>query len=92
MSILIDIPERKQFEYVGERRPFKPWIKYVIAFVVIICLAALVFLFFKGRADGKAAEREQVVEKLPVVADLPMKPKPSSEANAKEAVKPTKTR
>jgi len=48
--------------------------KYSIVFAVLFCLAALLMVFFmdsKRETKEPVAEKEKVVEKLPVVADLP---------------------
>jgi len=81
MSILVDVPERKHFEDFGERGAFNRWMKYAIIFAVLFCVAALlmVFLMDSKRAPAeKDAQKEKVIEKLPVVADLPGKSKTSS--------------
>jgi preprotein translocase subunit SecG len=81
MSILVDVPERKHFQDFGERGAFNRWMRYAIVFAVLFCAAALlmVFLMDSKRAPAeKGAQKEKVVEKLPVVADLPGKSKTSS--------------
>lgn len=91
MSILTDVPQRQRFEDFGERGAFNAWMKYSIAFAVLFCLAAILLVFFmdtKRAPDAKAVEKEKVPEKLPVVADLPMKQKTGSETAAKETTKP----
>ncbi len=81
MSILMDVPERKHFEDFGERGAFNRWMKYSIVFAVLFCVGALVIVFLmdsKNAATKPPVEKEAVVEKLPVVADLPGKSKTTS--------------
>jgi preprotein translocase subunit SecG len=74
MSILTDIPERQRFEDCSERGAFSTWMKYSIIFAVLFCLGAMLLVFMtdsKKPSDKGEDEKEKVVEKLPVVADLP---------------------
>ena len=100
MSILTDVPQRQRFEDFGERGAFNTWMKYSIAFAVLFCLGALliVFLTYSKRATAKPpVEKEKVVEKLPVVADLPKSKSGTSTSKETEktatssAVKSTKS-
>jgi hypothetical protein len=100
MSILTDVPQRQRFEDFSERGAFNRWMKYAIAVAVLFCLGALLIVFLmdsKRAADKPPAEKEKVVEKLPVVADLP-KSKPGktigkepAKTNSTLAVKSTKS-
>lgn len=78
MSILTDIPPRKRFDDFSERGAFHAWMKHAIIFAVIACIASFLILFLvDSRQPNKEKEpvKEKVSEKLPVVADLPMKSK-----------------
>lgn len=80
MSILTDIPRRQRFDDFSERGAFHAWMKHSIIFAVIACIAALLITYFVDSRTAnkeKAPEKEKVSEKLPVVADLPMKSKPT---------------
>ena len=54
--------------------------KYSIIFAVIVCLAAILIKYLVDSRHAKkenVPEKEKTTEKLPVVADLPMKSKPT---------------
>jgi hypothetical protein len=54
--------------------------RHAIIFSVIACIAALLITYLVDSRHAnkeKALEAEKITEKLPVVADLPMKPKPT---------------
>ncbi len=100
MSILTDVPQRQRFDDFGERGAFNTWMKYSIAFAVLFCLGALLIVFLmdsKRTADKPPVEKEKVVEKLPVVADLPRSKagtttgKESSKTTTGSAAKSTKS-
>ena len=79
MSILTDIPRRQRFDDFSERGAFHAWMKHAIIFAVIACIASFLILFLvDSRQANKEKEpvKEKPAEKLPVVADLPMKSKP----------------
>jgi hypothetical protein len=80
MSILTDIPQRKRFDDFSERGAFHAWMKHAIIFAVIACIASFLILFLVDSRQPKKEKEpvnEKTTEKLPVVADLPMKAKPT---------------
>ena len=79
MSILTDIPRRQRFDDFSERGAFHAWMRHAIIFAVIACIAALLITYLVDSRHAnkeKTPEKEKIAEKLPVVADLPMKSKP----------------
>jgi len=85
MPILIDIPQRQRFDDFSERGAFHAWMRHAIIFSIIACIAVLLITYLvdlRHANKGKALEAEKITEKLPVVADLPMKPKPTMEASS----------
>lgn len=81
MSILTDIPRRQRFDDFSERGAFHAWMKHAIIFAVIACIASFLILFLVDSHQAnkeKEPVKEKPAEKLPVVADLPMKSKPTA--------------
>jgi hypothetical protein len=94
MSILTDIPQRKRFDDFSERGAFHAWMKHSIIFAVIACIAALLITYFVDSHTAnkeKVPEKEKTSEKLPVVADLPMKSKPTKAPPSGTSTKSSKS-
>jgi hypothetical protein len=94
MSILTDIPRRQRFDDFSERGAFHAWMRHAIIFAVIACIAALLITYLVDSRHAnkeKAPEKENITEKLPVVADLPMKSK-STMAPSPSGISPKVTK
>jgi hypothetical protein len=80
MSILTDIPQRQRFDDFSERGAFHAWMKHAIIFAVIACIASFLIVYLvdsRQATKEKVPAKEKTIEKLPVVADLPIKAKPT---------------
>ena len=95
MAILTEIPRRQRFDDFSERGAFHSWMKHSIIFAVIACIAALLITYFvdsrTAKNKEKVPEKEKTSEKLPVVADLPMKAKPIKAPTSGTSTKSSKS-